>query len=123
MTNFFTHHGLPLLFLVVMIESFGIPLPGETALIAFGVLAAEGHYSIWSVIGVAAAGAIDGAFQTGGASNLGLRSVEGRAAEPREQWTALTWTAVSTGPLTVQRPTRIGAARWRHQAIGCRFRC
>src|SRR5258708_34827266 len=60
MPNYFTHHGLPLLFLVVMIESFGIPLPGETALIAFGVLAAEGHYSIWSVIGVAAAGAIVG---------------------------------------------------------------
>ena len=44
MTAFFTQHGLPLLFVVVMLESFGIPLPGETALIAFGVLAAEGHY-------------------------------------------------------------------------------
>ena len=43
-----------------MIESFGIPLPGETALIAFGVLAAEGHYSIASVIAIAAAGAIVG---------------------------------------------------------------
>ena len=60
MTHFFTHHGLPLLFVVVMLESFGIPLPGETALIAFGVLAAEGHYSIVSVIVVAAAAAIVG---------------------------------------------------------------
>src|SRR2546430_14140672 len=60
MTHFFTQHGLPLLFAVVMIESFGIPLPGETALIAFGVLAAEGHYSIASVIAIAAAGAIIG---------------------------------------------------------------
>jgi membrane protein DedA with SNARE-associated domain len=59
-THFFTHHGLPLLFVVVMLESFGIPLPGETALIAFGVLAAEGHYSIVWVIVVAAAGAIIG---------------------------------------------------------------
>jgi len=59
-THFFTHHGLPLLFVVVMLESFGIPLPGETALIAFGVLAAEGHYSIVSVIVVAAAAAIVG---------------------------------------------------------------
>ena len=41
MTHFVTHHGLPLLFAVVMIESFGIPLPGETALIGFGVLAAR----------------------------------------------------------------------------------
>jgi len=59
-THFFTHHGLPLLFVVVMLESFGIPLPGETALIAFGVLAAEGHYSIVWVIVVAAAAAIVG---------------------------------------------------------------
>lgn len=60
MTDFFTSHGLPLLFVVVMIESFGVPLPGETALIAFGVLAAQGHYSIVLVIAVAAAGAIVG---------------------------------------------------------------
>jgi membrane protein DedA with SNARE-associated domain len=59
-THFFTHHGLPLLFAVVLLESFGIPLPGETALIAFGVLAAQGHYSIVTVIAVAAAGAIVG---------------------------------------------------------------
>ena len=60
MTHFFTHHGLPLLFIVVMLESFGLPLPGETALIAFGVLASQGNYSIGSVIVVAAAGAIIG---------------------------------------------------------------
>jgi membrane protein DedA with SNARE-associated domain len=59
-THFFTSHGLPLLFVVVMLESFGIPLPGETALIAFGVLASQGHYSIVEVIAVAAAGAIIG---------------------------------------------------------------
>ena len=60
MTHFFTSHGLPLLFVVVMLESFGFPLPGETALIAFGVLASQGHYSIVTVIAVAAAGAIIG---------------------------------------------------------------
>src|SRR5579864_9554119 len=43
-----------------MIESFGVPLPGETALIAFAVLAAQGHYSIVAVIVAAAAGAIVG---------------------------------------------------------------
>jgi len=59
-THFITSHGLPLLFAVVMIESFGVPVPGETALIAFGVLASQGHYSIWAVIAVAAAGAIIG---------------------------------------------------------------
>jgi membrane protein DedA with SNARE-associated domain len=82
MTNFITDHGLPLLFLVVMIESFGIPLPGETALIAFGVLASEGHYSITSVIAVAAAGAIVG-------DNLGywlIGRVGGRALFRRWRW-------------------------------------
>jgi membrane protein DedA with SNARE-associated domain len=59
-THFFTSHGLPLLFAVVMIESFGVPLPGETALIAFGVLASQGHYSIAWVIAIAAAAAIIG---------------------------------------------------------------
>jgi membrane protein DedA with SNARE-associated domain len=59
-THFFTSHGLPLLLAVVLLESFGIPLPGETALIAFGILASQGHYSIVWVIVVAAAGAIVG---------------------------------------------------------------
>jgi membrane protein DedA with SNARE-associated domain len=60
LTNFFTSHGLALLFVVIMLESFGIPLPGETALIAFGVLASQGHHSIVWVIVLAAAGAIVG---------------------------------------------------------------
>jgi membrane protein DedA with SNARE-associated domain len=82
MTSFFTEHGLPILFVVVMLESFGIPLPGETALIAFGVLAAEGHYSIASVIAVAAAGAIVG-------DNLGywlIGRIGGRALFRRWRW-------------------------------------
>jgi len=82
MTHFVTDHGLPLLFLAVMIESFGIPVPGETALIAFGVLASQGHYSLASVIAVAAAGAIIG-------DNLGywlIGRVGGRALFRRWGW-------------------------------------
>ena len=82
MTHFVTDHGLPLLFLAVMIESFGIPVPGETALIAFGVLASQGHYSIASVIAVAAAGAIVG-------DNLGywlIGRIGGRALFTRWRW-------------------------------------
>ncbi len=82
MTHFFTHHGLPLLFAVVMIESFGIPLPGETALIAFGVLASQGHYRIEWVIVAAAAGAIVG-------DNLGywlIGRLGGRALFRRWRW-------------------------------------
>jgi membrane protein DedA with SNARE-associated domain len=81
-THFFTSNGLPLLFVVVMLESFGIPLPGETALIAFGVLAAEGHYRIGWVIALAAAGAIVG-------DNLGywlLGRLGGRALFQRWRW-------------------------------------
>ena len=80
MTHFFTTHGLPLLFAVVMLESFGIPLPGETALIAFGVLASQGHYSIVAVIAVAAAAAIIG-------DNLGYELI-GRKGGRRlfERW-------------------------------------
>jgi membrane protein DedA with SNARE-associated domain len=58
--HFFTHHGLPLLFVVVMLESFGLPLPGETALIFFGVLASQGNYDIVEVIAIATAAAIIG---------------------------------------------------------------
>ena len=82
MGHFFTHHGLPVLFAVVMLESFGIPLPGETALIAFGVLAAQGHYSLVSVIAIAAAGAIIG-------DNLGywlIGRLGGRALFRRWRW-------------------------------------
>jgi membrane protein DedA with SNARE-associated domain len=81
-TDFFVHHGLPLLFLAVMLESFGIPVPGETALIAFGLLAAQGHYSIVLVIFLAAAAAIIG-------DNLGywvLGRLGGRALFNRWGW-------------------------------------
>ena len=60
MLHFIQHHGLPLLFVVVMLESFGLPLPGETALILFGVLASQGDYDIAVVIAVAALAAIVG---------------------------------------------------------------
>ena len=60
MTHQLIAHGLALLFVLVAIESAGIPLPGETALIAAAVLASQGHYSIVWVIVIAAAGAIVG---------------------------------------------------------------
>jgi membrane protein DedA with SNARE-associated domain len=52
--------GYPLLFLVVMSESGGIPVPGETALITGGVLASQGKLKIEVVIAVAATAAIVG---------------------------------------------------------------
>jgi membrane protein DedA with SNARE-associated domain len=58
--HFVQHHGLPLLFVVIMLESFGLPLPGETALVLFGVLASKGDYDIVVVVAVAAVAAIVG---------------------------------------------------------------
>jgi membrane protein DedA with SNARE-associated domain len=53
-------YGLVLLFVLIAMESAGVPLPGETALIAAGVLAARGDMDIVEVIVVAAAAAIIG---------------------------------------------------------------
>lgn len=52
--------GYPLLFVLVMGESSGVPIPGETALITAAVLASRGKLSIELVIVLAAAGAIVG---------------------------------------------------------------
>jgi membrane protein DedA with SNARE-associated domain len=59
-THYLLEYGLFLLFVLVALESTGVPLPGETALIAASVLASQGHYSIVVVIVLAAAGAIVG---------------------------------------------------------------
>ena len=52
--------GYPLLFLLVMGESGGVPVPGETALITAAVLASRGKLQIELVIALAAAAAIVG---------------------------------------------------------------
>ena len=52
--------GYPLLFLAVMAESSGVPIPGETALITAAVLASAGKLQIELVIPIAALGAIVG---------------------------------------------------------------
>jgi len=57
------HHqswALVLLFLLIGAESTGIPLPGETALVASGVLASQGKLNIVAVIVIASAAAIVG---------------------------------------------------------------
>ncbi len=55
-----SHIGYPLLFLLVMAESGGVPVPGETALITGAVLASRGQLKIELVIALAAAAAITG---------------------------------------------------------------
>lgn len=54
-------YGLIAVFLIVMLESAGLPLPGETALILAAVYAGmTGHFEMPAVIAVAAAAAIVG---------------------------------------------------------------
>jgi undecaprenyl-diphosphatase len=52
--------GYPLLFALIMAESGGVPVPGETALITASALAGQGKLSIAVVIPVAAGAAIIG---------------------------------------------------------------
>src|SRR4051794_28110953 len=52
--------GLPVMALLIAAESMGIPLPGETALIAAAILAGRGHLDIVAVIALAAVAAIVG---------------------------------------------------------------
>jgi membrane protein DedA with SNARE-associated domain len=71
-------YGLALLFVLITLESAGIPLPGETALITASILASQGHFrGIVPVIIVASGAAIIG--DNGGywAARLGaLRLIE-----------------------------------------------
>ncbi|HJU15287.1 MAG TPA: DedA family protein [Stellaceae bacterium] len=59
--NLLTTYGYGTVAGIVCLESFGIPLPGETTLIAAAVIAGTSHaLNIWFVIAAAAAGAIIG---------------------------------------------------------------
>ncbi len=55
-----TRVGYLLPFVGVGVESLGVPVPGETALVVAAVLAAQGHLSPWGVAGAAIAGAVLG---------------------------------------------------------------
>ena len=52
--------GYLFLFALVGVESFGVPLPGETALVTAAAMAATGRMEIVLVVAAAAAGAIAG---------------------------------------------------------------
>src|SRR3954451_11901170 len=52
--------GLPVMALLIAGESMGVPLPGETALIAAAILASRGDLDIVAVIALAATAAIVG---------------------------------------------------------------
>jgi len=58
--NLVADYGYFVLFVLVGVESLGIPLPGETALVTAAAFAATGRLNVFIVVAVAAAGAIIG---------------------------------------------------------------
>jgi membrane protein DedA with SNARE-associated domain len=74
-------YGYVIVFVLVGVESLGVPLPGETALVAAAALAAQGHLSIVGVVGTAACAAIIGdncGFWIGRTGGLALARKYGR---------------------------------------------
>src|SRR5713101_9694752 len=59
-TSLLDSYGYAGLFLLIGLESLGIPLPGETALVTAAALAGLGHLSIYGVIATAVAAAVMG---------------------------------------------------------------
>jgi len=84
--------GYPLLFLLVMGESSGVPIPGETGLITAAVLASAGKLQIELVIPIAAAAAIVGdniGYLIGRKGGRWLLERPGRFASQRKQVLAI----------------------------------
>lgn len=74
-------YGYIVVFLVVMAESAGLPVPGETSLLVAGAFAATGQLALPGVIAAAAAGAILGdtaGYWVGRTSGLRLVRRHGR---------------------------------------------
>jgi membrane protein DedA with SNARE-associated domain len=80
--------GYPALFVFVMVESMGVPVPGETAVILAGLAANEGRLSIVLVIACAALAAIVGdniGFEIGRRGGRSLLERPGRFAAERRR--------------------------------------
>lgn len=81
LTNLLGSYGYTVLFVLVGLESLGIPLPGETALVTAAAFAASGRLSIYRVVIIAVAAAIlgdNGAYWIGRKGGLRLIRRYGR---------------------------------------------
>src|SRR2546428_10240169 len=79
-------YGYVVLFFLVGLESLGIPLPGETALVTAAAFAALGHLSIYGVVTTAVAAAVigdNGGFLVGAQGGVAVGG--GRGAVPFPQ--------------------------------------
>ncbi len=57
---YLAHYGYPVLFITIFIESFGVPAPGQTLLIAAAILAVHGKLNITLVLLTAFLAAVSG---------------------------------------------------------------
>ena len=98
-------YGYVVLFLLVGLESLGIPLPGETALVTAAAFAALGHLSISAVIATAVAAAIigdNGGYWIGRQGGIALVRRYGRVIHLNESHLARAHTFFEKhGPKTV----------------------
>ena len=60
LVTLFAQYGYAAIFVGVMLENAGLPVPGETVLLAGAVIAHQGELSFWLVVGCALAGAVIG---------------------------------------------------------------
>lgn len=60
LVNIIEQYGYLAVLVLIMLEDFGLPTPGETALVAASVAAAAGKLNIWGVVIAAIVGAIVG---------------------------------------------------------------
>src|SRR6267142_2720290 len=58
--SYFQQYGYWVVFFGVMLENAGVPVPGETILLAAGFFAASGHFNIALVMATACVGAVLG---------------------------------------------------------------
>src|SRR5216684_6686706 len=98
-------YGYVVLFLLVSLESLGIPVPGETALVTAAAMAALGHLSIYAVVSTAIAAAIlgdNGGYWIGREGGLALVRRYGRVLHVNESHLARAHTFFERhGPKTV----------------------
>lgn len=58
--DFAHHYGYWAIFLGILLENLGIPLPGETVTLVGGFLAGSNELNYWIVLGIAVSGAVIG---------------------------------------------------------------
>jgi predicted permease len=71
-----------------------VTFPGGTSEQQISTISDSIVHSLQALPGVKSVGAIEGIFDLGPTNNIGLRSIERRSPEPRQQWTALNWNTV-----------------------------